>query len=247
MPRVLLITSNYWPEPTGIALYTTDLAELLQDNNFEVLVLTSLPHYPWWKVPHEFSCIVQGQSKHESVSVIRINHLIPSKMNAFLRISFEISLWRNLRRASKSLLREDFDVIVACVPTVAAGAVGKRIAVRLGVPFGLIVQDLSGSGARQSGLRGGALISKIAMAVERSALQGADSIVVISPAMGDVVRGLGIHKEKVLQIANYCVREIAVSNRDFARKIFGWKRDEFIVVHTGNMGAKQDLENVVEA
>jgi glycosyltransferase involved in cell wall biosynthesis len=247
MKRILIVTTNYSPEPTGIAIYTTDLAELLQENDFQVSVLTSLPHYPWWKVPHEFSHIVQGESQQESVCVIRVNHLIPTRMNAYLRIRFELSLWRNLRKASKSLVRESFDVIVACVPTVAAGVVGKKIAAKLGVPFGLIVQDLSGSGAKQSGLRGGALISKAALAIEGSVLRAADSMVVVSPSMGDVVKDLGVLPPKVLEIANYCVREIEIGNREVARKNFGWEKSEFVVIHTGNMGAKQGLENVVEA
>jgi len=246
MPRVLLITTNYWPEPTGIAVYTTDLAELLQGNDFEISVLTSLPHYPWWKVPKEFSHISEGNSQQNAVKIIRVNHLIPPRMNALIRIRFELSLWRNLRKAAKKLVREDFDVIVSCIPTVASGVVGKKIAGRLAVPFGLIVQDLSGAGARQSGLRGGALISKVASTVEGSVLKAADSMVVVSPAMRDVVTGLGVSSSKILEISNYSARKIEVVNRGVARNRFGWKSDEFVVIHTGNMGAKQDLENVVE-
>jgi glycosyltransferase involved in cell wall biosynthesis len=133
------------------------------------------------------------------------------------------------------------------MPTVAAGIVGKRISKRLGVPFGLIVQDLSGAGAKQSGLRGGALISMIAHAVEGRALHGADSLVVVSPAMGDVAVGLGVESKKVNQILNYSARTIDSVDKVTARKKFGWTEGDFVVIHTGNMGAKQDLENVVKA
>lgn len=247
MSQVLLVTTNYWPEPTGIAVYTTDLAQSLKEHGFEVSVLTSLPHYPWWKVPSEFANLAEGVAQHESVEVVRVKHLIPAKMNALMRIRFESSMWWNLRRVSQRLLRDDFDAIIACIPTVAAGVVGNRIAKRLGIPFGLIIQDLSGAGAKQSGLRGGALISRIALAFEGSLLKVADSIVVVSPAMRDVVLDLGIPSSNVLEIANYSARRIIILNRYIARDSLGWKSDEFIVVHTGNMGAKQDLENVVEA
>jgi glycosyltransferase involved in cell wall biosynthesis len=222
MSRVLLVTTNYWPEPTGIAVYTTDLAELLQKDSFEVSVLTSLPHYPWWKIPSEFAHLTEGVAQHESVEVVRAKHLIPPKMNALVRIKFESSLWWNLRRVAKRSVGSDFDAVIACIPTVAAGVVGKRIAHKLGVPFGLIVQDLSGAGAKQSGLKGGALISKIALAIEGSVLKGADSIVVVSPAMRDVVLGLGVASTKVSQITNYAARNIESLNRDLARASFGW-------------------------
>ena len=74
----------------------------------------------------------------------------------------------------------------------AAGIVGKAIAKKLGIPFGLIVQDLSGAGAKQSGLRGGTVISKIAYFVEDKALHGADALIVVSSTMRDVGVALGI-------------------------------------------------------
>ncbi len=178
---------------------------------------------------------------------MRAKHLIPPKMNALIRIRFESSLWWNLRRVSKDFKSDEFDLVLACIPTVAAGIVGKRIANKLGLPFGLIVQDLSGAGAKQSGLRGGALISKLAHAVEGSALKAADGLVVVSPAMRDVVIGLGVEGSRINQILNYSARTIVSVNREQARSRFGWVADDFVVVHTGNMGAKQDLENVVRA
>ena len=247
MSKVLFVTTNFWPEPTGISVYTTDLAENLKAQGHQVSVLTSLPHYPWWKVPVEFSHLGEGVTSHNGVEVIRTKHLVPPKMNALLRIRFEISLWWNLRRVSKGLLGKEFDVVIACMPTVAAGMVGKAIARKLGIPFGLIVQDLSGAGAKQSGLRGGAVISKIAHAVEGRALHAADSLVVVSPAMQDVVIGLGVESERINQILNYSARTIVSAEKSNSRFKFGWAMEDFVVIHTGNMGAKQDLENVVRA
>ena len=247
MARVLLVTTNYWPEPTGIAVYTTDLADSLKTKNHQVTVLTSLPHYPWWKVPQEFAHLVEGVTSHNGIEVIRAKHLVPPKMNALLRMRFEFSLWWNLKRVSKRFVNNDFEVVIACMPTVAAGVIGNKTAKKLGVPFGLIVQDLSGAGAKQSGLRGGILISKIAHIVEGSALHSADSLVVVSPAMRDVVVGLGVDSKKVNQILNYSARSIDPIDKAAARERFGWAESEFVVIHTGNMGAKQDLENVVKA
>jgi glycosyltransferase involved in cell wall biosynthesis len=245
--RILLVTTNYWPEPTGIAVYTTDLAESLYAQGHQVSVLTSLPHYPWWKIPPELAHLGEGIGTHNGVSIIRAKHLVPPKMNALLRMRFEISLWWNLIRVSRAFVGIDFDAVKACIPTVAAGIVGKRIAKRLGVPFGLIVQDLSGAGAKQSGLRGGAIISKIAHRIEGKVLHGADALVVVSPAMRDAVVDLGVPRERITQITNYSVRDIANVEKTSARAQFGWATDEFVVIHTGNMGAKQDLDNVVRA
>ena len=184
--KILIVTTNFWPEPTGISVYTTDLAEALKESRHEVSVLTSLPHYPWWKIPSEYAHLGESVSEQNGMKIIRAKHFIPAKMNAAIRIRFESSLWWNLRRVSKDFKSGDFDLVISCIPTVAAGIVGKRLAKKLSLPFGLIVQDLSGAGAKQSGLRGGALISMFAHAVERNALKAAKSLVVVSPAMRDV-------------------------------------------------------------
>ena len=245
--KILIVTTNFWPEPTGISVYTTDLAEALKESRHAVSVLTSLPHYPWWKIPSEYAHMVEGVSEQNGVKIIRAKHFIPAKMSAVIRMRFESSLWWNLRRVSKDFKSGDFDLVISCIPTVAAGIVGKRIARKLGLPFGLSVQDLSGAGAKQSGLRGGALISKVAHAVEGSALKAANGLVIVSPAMKDVVIGLGVEESRISQILNYSARKIDSVNREQARSRFGWPADEFVVIHTGNMGAKQALENVVEA
>jgi len=247
MSRILIGTTNYWPEPTGIAVYTTDLANILTKDGHEVTVLTSLPHYPWWRIPEEYKHLGPGQSEHCDVRVIRAKHIVPSTMNVVQRMRFEFSLWFNLLKVSKKFGAEEFDLVIACIPTVAAGIVAKSIATRMKIPLGLIVQDLSGAGAKQSGLRGGALISKLAERVEGLALHAADSLVVVSPAMGDVVTQLGVEKNKTSLIYNYSARSIFTEDRLKSKEKFGWKKDDFIAIHTGNMGAKQDLGNLILA
>jgi glycosyltransferase involved in cell wall biosynthesis len=91
------------------------------------------------------------------------------------------------------------------------------------------------------------LISKIAHAVEGRALHAADKLVVVSPAMKDVVIGLGVESKRINQILNYSARTIVSEDKTIARRKFGWATEDFVVIHTGNMGAKQDLENVVRA
>lgn len=243
--NVLIITTNYWPEPTGIAIYTTDLADAFQIRSNQVTVLTSLPHYPWWKIPPEFANFIEGVSFHNGVEVIRVKHLVPPKMSVVLRMRFEFSLWWNLKRVSNRLKHCKFDLVIAFIPTVAAGVIGNKLAKKLRVPFGVVVQDLSGVGAKQSGLRGGTLISKFAQKIESSALQGADGLVVVSPAMREVVIGLGVEPKRVSQILNYSARTVYPGDKKAARKKFGWNQSDFIVLHSGNMGSKQNLVNVV--
>ena len=131
MAKVLLVTTNYWPEPTGISVYTTDLAVSLHEAGHSVSVLTSLPHYPWWRIPEEFKHMGPGQSENGGVRVIRARHIVPSTMNVVQRIRFEFSLWFNLLKVSKKFGAEEFDLVIACIPTVAAGLVAKSVASKI--------------------------------------------------------------------------------------------------------------------
>ena len=247
MAKILLVTTNYWPEPTGISIYTSDLAKTLNEYGHSMTVLTSLPHYPWWRTPSEFAHLGEGRTERNGIRLLRAKHLIPPKMNVIIRIRFEVSLWWNLRRVSKDFKLGDIDLVLTCIPTVASGIVGKRVAKKLETSFGLIFQDLSGAGAKQSGLRGGALVSYLAHTFEKFVLKDADSIVVISPAMRDAVEAYGVPSTRITQIANYSAKSITSCDTTSARAKFGWALDDFIVIHTGNMGAKQDLEKVVHA
>ena len=247
MSQILLVTTNFWPEPTGTAIYTTDLAMTLLGHGHEITVLTSLPHYPWWRIPKEYSYLSEGESLYEAVRVVRAKHIVPSKMNAFSRVRFELSLWSNLLRVSRRFHNGDFNLVIATIPTVAAGIVAKSISKRLKIPLGIVVEDLSGAGAKQSGLPGGAIIAKVAEFVETFTLKSADELVIVSPAMSNVIETLGVKKSKITQIYNYSARIITQVDKEESRKIFGWSPQDFVVIHTGNMGAKQDLENVVRA
>lgn len=48
--KVTIIGINYAPEVAGIAPYTTGLAERLVRDGYEVRVVTSMPHYPAWRI-----------------------------------------------------------------------------------------------------------------------------------------------------------------------------------------------------
>ena len=50
MTRVLITSLNYAPEETGIAIYSTRLAEHLAARGYRVTVLAGMPHYPAWRV-----------------------------------------------------------------------------------------------------------------------------------------------------------------------------------------------------
>ncbi|MDT5066247.1 MAG: colanic acid biosynthesis glycosyl transferase WcaI, partial [Mycobacterium sp.] len=96
---------------------------------------------------------------------------------------------------------------------------------------------------------GGGISTSVTKFVERFALRAADRVVAIHPRFADyLIREVGIKPERVAIIRNWThLRPSPVLSRSDARAALGWPTDVFLAVHTGNMGAKQGLENIVQA
>jgi len=247
MKRILLVTTNFWPEPSGTGPYATDLAATLNSAGYSVQVLTGVPHYPWWKIPATYRANPEQWTNLKGILITRESHYVPKSLNLITRIFFEISLIKALRRGFAKMDLQSFDLVLAIGSSVAGGLVAKKISSKLGIPLGIVVHDLAGQGASQSGLPGGFLIAKVVIRIERAILTSAKGVVAISQMMSDVIVRMGIQKNKVSTILIYAANPVTPKNRVSARESFGWASNDFVVIHTGNMGAKQDLENVVQA
>ncbi|MGH2600427.1 MAG: glycosyltransferase, partial [Dehalococcoidia bacterium] len=75
--RILLIGINYWPEETGIAPYTTGLAEHLAARGHEITVLTGVPHYPQWRILESYAGRLRARESIRGVRVRRFRHYVP--------------------------------------------------------------------------------------------------------------------------------------------------------------------------
>jgi glycosyltransferase involved in cell wall biosynthesis len=109
------------------------------------------------------------------------------------------------------------------------------------------VQDLYSLGVRETG--GGAGIAKVVTAFESWLFRRSSTVTVIHERFRDTVTSLlGVDAERVNVIRNWThISPVDGRHRTAARSKLGWGPDETIALHTGNMGVKQGLENVVRA
>ncbi len=49
MATILVYAMNYAPEVAGVGRYTGEIGDYLAEIGHEVVVLTTIPHYPGWK------------------------------------------------------------------------------------------------------------------------------------------------------------------------------------------------------
>lgn len=244
-PDVVVLGLNYPPEPTGNAPYTGALATGLAKLGYAVTANVAHPHYPEWKIREGYGGWTDS-TESDGVEVHRLLHYVPAEPRGVRRLLSELSFGLRLmfRRIGHPRL------VIAVSPSLFATALAV-LRVRL-MPrrprVAVWVQDIYTLGMAEIG-EGGGLVQRITRWVESRTLRGADVVVVIHERFRDyVTRELGVAADKVVVIRNWThlpswepVDPIQAKTR------LGWPQDVTLAVHTGNMGAKQGLENIVEA
>jgi colanic acid biosynthesis glycosyl transferase WcaI len=243
--RVSIIGVNYAPEMTGIAPYATALAKGLQTRGHAVRVFTSFPHYPEWRIPPQMA----GGSVEEvldGVLVQRLRHYIPDRPTGARRTVFELSFGARLLGAPWT--RCDVAICVSPPLLASAMAIARGRAMRQGPALGLVVQDLYSRGVVETGLAGSSLGSA-ATRLEAAVLRSTDGVVAIHDRFKDqMVSRLGVPEQRVSVIRNWThIEPVPPFDIPAFRASLGWGADEVVVLHAGGMGAKQALENVIDA
>jgi colanic acid biosynthesis glycosyl transferase WcaI len=249
--NVLIVGINYAPEPTGIAPYTTGMAEHLAHHAASVTVLTGVPHYPTWRVPDDCRLLVRRRERggfaldEESQLVLRrLRHYVPSRQTALTRASYELTFLLNAV-ATRTVPQPD--LVVSVTPSLGGAVAAAVLAKRYGAQSLVVVQDLMAKAAGQSGISGGGRVSGATGSLERWALRRADRVAIVSDAFRGTLHDYGIPDERIALVPNWVHIERTDLNRGSARRVLGWPAAPFTVVHTGNIGLKQDLGNVVAA
>lgn len=242
--RIALLGINYAPEPTGIAPYTTGLAVGLAQRGYPVEVFTGYPHYPQWRRDDRASGIRTCEDI-DLVKVRRFRHYVPTKGSWVGRGAMELSYGAQLLTARWN--RPD---VLICVtpPLLATAMVAARARLTPRRPaIGILVQDLYGRGAAETGAVSTAW-ARMLSTVESTAFRLADGVAVIHAGFADLVEPLGVDRGRIRELRNWTHVECADSAAGNAfRRAHRWGAEEVVVLHAGNMGYKQGLDNVIAA
>lgn len=243
--RITILGLNYAPETTGNAPYTSSLAEGLARAGHSVHVLAGYPHYPEWTLRKGYS----GWKLREEingVSVTRFRHHIPGTPTALSRMHMELSFGVRLFAARW----HKPDVVLVVSPALLASALAI-LRVRLlprSPAIGIWIQDLYSRGVVETGT-GVAKLGAAATAVESKILRSADGVIAIHDRFKrHIVDSLHVPSDRVEVIRNWThLPPSPTSGLLEMRSKLGWAPTDLVVLHAGNMGKKQGLENVVEA
>lgn len=244
-PRLLVLGLNYPPEKPGISPYTGAMARGMVGRGVETRALTAHPHYPEWKVTPGYGQWTRDESI-DGVRVTRLRHYIPTRPSGLRRALSELTF--GLRLAGERWGRPAAIIAVSPALISTATALLRSRLTHRRTPFIVWVQDLYSLGLKETGQSSGVMM-RLMMAVEGWVLRRASHVVVIHDRFA-----LRVHEDFGVPLANIEVirnwthlAPAPAIDREAAREQFGWGPEEKIVLHAGNMGVKQGLDNVVMA
>jgi colanic acid biosynthesis glycosyl transferase WcaI len=243
--RIVILGVNYAPEPTGIAPYTTGIAAGLTKRGHEVLVLTGHPHYPYWRrIDHSVG--LRSEETMEGVRIRRLKHPVPQRHSWAGRAVMELTF--GLQLITTRWGRPD--VVICVTPPLLASAMS---AVRARFTWrrpslGILVQDMYSRGIAETKATSG-LSAKAVRAVESLTIRLSDGVSVIHTGFArDLTEDFNVDMRRIREIRNWThVNPPDPLASAAFREAHGWGADDVVVLHAGNMGYKQGLENVVAA
>jgi colanic acid biosynthesis glycosyl transferase WcaI len=246
--RVALITSNYWPEKTGIGQVTTEIANFLARQDVAVSVITALPYYPEWAIYPNYRGRIFASERDGNTVVHRSWHYSRRNPTALGRILHEATLCGlSLPRLIRVLNQSDVALIVS--PDLSLAFLGSGIARMLSVPVILDIQDVMPDAAVELGMLRNPVAVALARRMVRKLYSWVDMIYTLSEGMAAKITATGVPVTKVHLLPNTVAVDEFLQAGDQGKPF----RDEFVppgtfaVVHAGNMGEKQDLGVLLRA
>ena len=254
--HLVLVSHNYFPEPTGIPAYNTALATWFRRRGWRVTVLTGVPHYPWWKVPEPYASrdhrYGRGDEIIDGVEVLRVDHHVPSPPPGGLaRMRLDASwLWAWFRRSRRLNLRPDVIVVVA--PPFLVGALGCWLRRRWQRPVVYHVQDLQVDAALELGMLPQPLAVPLRW-LERRVLGAVDVVTTVSRGMQRRLDGKCAARRPTMLMPNWAdvdhLRPEDAATRSCNPYRREWDASErtTVIAYAGNLGRKQGLDGMLAA
>jgi colanic acid biosynthesis glycosyl transferase WcaI len=233
--KITYLSPYFWPEEIGSAPYCTDLAVWLRSKGNDVGVLSFRPHYPTPEQFHDWADGSRDREEYQDVVIERIaagergsgclRNRFKNDLRYFLRVLYSALVGQVHRRGA----------IVAYVPSILCLLAGVLIGKMTGVRVIAIVHDIESGLARSLAIakRGPAIA--ILRFVERLSLNGADEVVVLTPAMKSEIENIG------------CRRPINVIPiwAELPPHSPGASGKCSVLMYSGNFGKKQNLDQIL--
>jgi len=246
--RILVLGNNYAPEQTGIGPFTTGLCEDLAARGHRVAVITARPSYPEWRVRDGYRGFMYKKERLNGVSVQRVWHYVPRRPSSLVqRLAHDLSF--TLGGFLAGMLAGEFDVIYCCCPPPTLGLAAYVLGKIHRKPYIMKLADLASDAALATGILKDGWLVRLARGLESLVYSKAHKVVCLCQGFVDKLVSRGIPQDRLHLIPDWAdtQRVYPIANATAFRRANNLSLGQFLVLHSGNMGKKQDLMNVVRA
>ena len=239
--NITIVSNHYYPEDSGIGLYSTGMAEFLAKKH-SVTVLTATPYYPQWKIYPEYkNHSIYSSEIINNVQIYRFKQYTPVKPNFIGRIlqmtHFFLGSIVNVFKIKKN------DIVIVVMPFTISIILGWLIKIFRGGRLWVHIQDFEFDAAFQTGISNKTgLFFKIIFKIEKLIFDRADFFSSISQSMLNKLESK-IKKESCL-FPNWI--DHSIINPKISKPISVFDISKFNILYSGNIGAKQDWDLFID-
>lgn len=252
MARLLVLTLNYFPEPTGFAPHATALAEHLVVEGHAVTVVTGFPFAPRWARWSSYRGEFLRRETVNGVRLVRISHFIPRRPgSATQRILMEgsFALMGSLALTPGLVGGRRFDLVLYIGAQPAIAWLARILAAVQRVPYLVKITDLAAQAATDVGITRAGKLSRALEHIEYHAYRRARAAIVLCDAFKTALVTNGFRADRVHLIRDSVDLNVIRPGADGSafRRRHGIGDREFVVLYSGSLGLKQGLFDVVHA
>ena len=245
--KIALLSAYFHPEKTGIGVTATDCGRFLEALGHEVSVITAMPFFPGWKIYPQYKNKLGSREALGSIKVYRNWLYVPATQTTMSRIAHELSF------AFLSFLRVltvPHDLLICVSPLFSSTFLATFACLVRRKEMWILIKDLQPDTAIELGMLTNRLVIAVTRLMEKWIYFRCDKILV--PSEGCLARVLvkGVPREKLaivpdsIDVAEFAetVRPTPNGFRDEYNLV-----DKFLVVHSGALTEKHDLETILGA
>ena len=246
--KILFISIFYAPEQIGVSKYTTEKAEWLSRQGFDVQVVTAFPFYPEWKPHHGYPRWRFYRETINNVKIIRCPLWVPKKVNLPSRLIHLASFSITSSLALLSLVRWTPESVILIMPTIIPVLAVRLLRMFCGSKLLLHIQDFELDLALNFVNRHSTL-KRLVTQVDQWLYQHFDTISTISNTMlNRLVYEKDVAPESCFLLPNWVdKKQIYPSSKGHYRVEWGISREMVIVMYSGNFGQKYDFDTLFRA
>jgi colanic acid biosynthesis glycosyl transferase WcaI len=246
--KIAVVTSNFWPEPTGTSQTVSEFAEFVSEAGLSVNVATAMPYYPQWQIWLDYQGRLWSTERRARVTIHRSWHYVSPRPSTLTRLLHEatLSLFA-IPNVLRVLWKADVAYIVS--PALSYAFMAMILARALGVRRVLVVKDVMPDAAVELGMLKNVFIIGLSRFLARCVYDWADEIHTLGEGMRRRIAHDTMTPRKIRIVPDTIdpseLAPVEPDANEFRKRFV--PPGTFAIVHAGNMGKKQDLQVLARA